>query len=451
MPSRNSDDEFPLLAAMGLYAADILGDGNCLFNALSDQMYGDPAQHLQIRLDTVQHMRSHADYYKQFIVVNPGGGTRRNPKRKNVGTYSAPAASLSPTPDEIDHAFEQHLESMARGGTWGDNIEIQAFAETYNLDVKIYQRDFAYVISPKAEADARQVLHIAYHNWEHYSSIRNLNGPHTGPPEVRMRAISPGTEQKQKERLANTSMVLPWQIEVVSKSLPFLTDKLTIKKALEECKGDVNNAVSQLLDDDAGNTSSAQESSSIEREPDSDDDDIYGPNKRRERRLNRATKHKSHQDRLISHLAAQDGSQLSTASTDSPRSSGPGTPQSTALEAPDSDDEQPSHSDAEEPPAPPSPKPQQGPRRIRLTMPRPPEELAAVQAAAKTQQKQLGPQQTKKVSARQQKDMKKQAQKAARKERQKAASKSPATTTLPIITKSNGTSPPTAGIKELYV
>ncbi|MBE7180583.1 MAG: hypothetical protein INR71_05110 [Terriglobus roseus] len=138
--------------------------GNCLFNALSDQMYGDQKQHNEIRRAVVEYMRDNADYYKQFIDVHPGGGTRRNPKRKNAGTYSTPATFVPPTPQEIDKVFESHLKAMAQGGTYGDNIEIIAFARAFGKDVKIYQRDFAYMVSPDGEeASTREVLHIAYH------------------------------------------------------------------------------------------------------------------------------------------------------------------------------------------------------------------------------------------------------------------------------------------------
>ena len=91
---------------------------------------------------------------------------------------------------------------------------------------------------------------------------------------MRERAISPETEAAQKKKLAATPYAQDWQIDVVMKSLPFLTDKSTIRKTLEECKGSIDNAVSRLLDEDSGNQSSAQESSSIEREPDSDDDQM---------------------------------------------------------------------------------------------------------------------------------------------------------------------------------
>ncbi len=108
-------------------------------------------------------MREHASYYKQFIDVQPGGGQRRNPKRKNAGVYSTPTSFTPPTADEIDRVFEGHLASMARGGTYGDNMEISAFTSAFGIDVKIYQHDFAYMVSAPDEGKPRPVAHIAYH------------------------------------------------------------------------------------------------------------------------------------------------------------------------------------------------------------------------------------------------------------------------------------------------
>ena len=108
-------------------------------------------------------MRKHADFYKQFIEVNPGGGTRRNPKRKNAGAYSTPFNAAPPTAEEIDRVFEGHLKQMAQGGTYGDNMEITAFCRAFNVDVKIYQAYFAYMVPVKHEQPAAQVVHIAYH------------------------------------------------------------------------------------------------------------------------------------------------------------------------------------------------------------------------------------------------------------------------------------------------
>jgi len=108
-------------------------------------------------------MRQHAQYYKQFIDVQPGGGVRRNPKRKNAGAFSSPANALPPSEADIDRVFESHLNSMARGGTYGDNMEISAFSSAFDVDVKIYQRDFAYMVSGSGHDRPRDVAHIAYH------------------------------------------------------------------------------------------------------------------------------------------------------------------------------------------------------------------------------------------------------------------------------------------------
>lgn len=39
--------------------------------------------------------------------------------------------------------------------------------------------------SNKDDPDEGSTCYLAYHNWEHWSSVRNTNGPHTGPPKVR--------------------------------------------------------------------------------------------------------------------------------------------------------------------------------------------------------------------------------------------------------------------------
>ncbi|KAK3072101.1 hypothetical protein LTR53_007409 [Teratosphaeriaceae sp. CCFEE 6253] len=418
-----SGDEFPLLSALGLYAASILGDGNCLFNALSDQLYGHQNEHAAIRSRVINYMREHAAYYKQFIDVYPGGGIRRNPKRKNVGAYSSPANAAPPSEADIDRVFESHLTSMARGGTYGDNMEITAFASAYSVDVKIYQRDFAYMVSGGGDESQKPVAHIAYHLWEHYSSIRNLDGPHNGMPAVSPKRLSMEDEAKQKAKLEQTPHVLPWQIDVVSKSLPFLADKPAIKRALEAAKGDINTAVSSLLDaEEYGTASSQPESSSVERDQDSDDDSHHGPNKKQNRRMSRAAKAlkpRSEASRhALSQLHAYDGSQESIGSWESEGSSVPDGSQRSTVTQPTELDESDARRKAEADAlaASRSTSPTKKPPRLKLLPPRPPDQT---QRVGKTLQRQTGP----RVTARDKKNMQKQAQKAARKERAQVTAK----------------------------
>ena len=75
-------------------------------------------------------------------------------------------------------------------------------------------------------------------------------------------------------------------------SLPYLADRKAITRALEDNKGNVDRAVSQLLDaEEQASMSSQAGSSSAERDPDSEDEtQIRGPSKKQDRRLSRATR-----------------------------------------------------------------------------------------------------------------------------------------------------------------
>ena len=94
------------------------------------------------------------------------------------------------------------------------------------------------------------------------------------------------------EKLSKSSYVLPWMVDVVMKSLPYTTDEAAVHKTLEECKGNLDDAFSKLLDAEERRrsmSSSAQGSSSVERDHDSDDEEYCGPKKKQDRRLSRAT------------------------------------------------------------------------------------------------------------------------------------------------------------------
>lgn len=55
------------LRALGLYAAPTLGDGNCLFRALSDQLYGSDTYHLKLRHALCNWIESHKERYAPFV------------------------------------------------------------------------------------------------------------------------------------------------------------------------------------------------------------------------------------------------------------------------------------------------------------------------------------------------------------------------------------------------
>ncbi|KAG0134294.1 hypothetical protein HOY82DRAFT_638087 [Tuber indicum] len=250
-------DEFPLLEGVGLYASDISGDGNCLFHALSDQARPLlPIHTFCARKRWLMDLRY--DSYTGMKTVTRLFGRRL----LNICETMPPTSNSSSTGKQ--RRIITHLNRMARSGVYGDNMEISAFAREYGCDVKIYQRDFAYVVTGgegggheggggrRDSGKGKKVLHIAYHTWEHYSSVRNRDGPHTGLPNVSPVPLTEEGRKEQEKKLANTSYVRPWMVETVTSSLPYLVDSGKIWEALEEAKGNIDAAVSRLLDVEEG-------------------------------------------------------------------------------------------------------------------------------------------------------------------------------------------------------
>ncbi|CEL61259.1 OTU domain-containing protein 3 OS=Homo sapiens GN=OTUD3 PE=1 SV=1 [Rhizoctonia solani AG-1 IB] len=206
-PAANTAELTTQLRSMGLYAAPTLGDGNCLFRALSDQIYGTPNEHLALRKEICAFMAAHKERFEAFV--------------------------------DDDRSWDQHISSMRNNGTYGGHLELTAFAQLKVVNVKVVQPGLVYVIegakidifgpststgsaaggeeaAPASSKDKRKAkkerlkkkaaeraagedsddddddgsppfpatVYVAYHDWEHFSSVRNLIGPHQGMPDV---------------------------------------------------------------------------------------------------------------------------------------------------------------------------------------------------------------------------------------------------------------------------
>jgi hypothetical protein len=87
------------------------------------------------------------------------------------------------------------------------------------------------------------------------------------------------------------SEVKEWMIKAVTTSLPTYVDEQVIRKTLQMCNCSVADTVSKLIEDSdsypssPASTMSRSGNSSIARGSDSDDEEIYGPNKRRNRKI----------------------------------------------------------------------------------------------------------------------------------------------------------------------
>jgi hypothetical protein len=66
-PIANTNNLNARLKSLGLYAANTIGDGNCLFRALSDQLYGSPSKHAELRSDICDFIEARKTEYAGFI------------------------------------------------------------------------------------------------------------------------------------------------------------------------------------------------------------------------------------------------------------------------------------------------------------------------------------------------------------------------------------------------
>ncbi|XP_021659834.2 OVARIAN TUMOR DOMAIN-containing deubiquitinating enzyme 7 isoform X3 [Hevea brasiliensis] len=137
------------LDALGLKVIQVTADGNCFFRALADQLEGSEKEHGKYRSMAVQYIMKNREMFEPFIE------------------------------DEIP--FDEYCQSMEKDGTWAGHMELQAASLVTRSNICIHQ-----YMSPRwyirnfDQCGARMV-HLSYHDEEHYNSVRLKEDPCDGP------------------------------------------------------------------------------------------------------------------------------------------------------------------------------------------------------------------------------------------------------------------------------
>lgn len=84
----------------------VQGDGNCLFRSVSIQIYGDETWHDRVREECMDFIEKDREHFQAFVA---------------------------------EEDFDSYVRRKRRGGTFGDNTEIQAMAELYNRPVIVFE------------------------------------------------------------------------------------------------------------------------------------------------------------------------------------------------------------------------------------------------------------------------------------------------------------------------
>lgn len=137
-----------ILRKKNLYVRDVSSDGNCLFRAVSDQLYGSESRQRELRQQACRYMRDHETSFAPFI---------------DTDSYSS---------------FASYVQNMEVENRWGGNSELQALSCSLLLDVRIHQVGApSYDIKNdhgKRNKD-KQTIHLSYHDGQHYASVRRLD------------------------------------------------------------------------------------------------------------------------------------------------------------------------------------------------------------------------------------------------------------------------------------
>eukprot|EP00347_Sterkiella_histriomuscorum_P002114 403369422 len=136
------------MAMKNLKIVEMEGDGNCLFRAISDQIYdGDQSHHNLIRQACLDYISLEREFFSQFII----GG--------------------------LDN-FDMYVHWKRQDAVWGDDIELQAISEIYNRPIEIY----AYRAEPmrtfhedEHRGRGTKPIRLSYHGNKHYNSITEIN------------------------------------------------------------------------------------------------------------------------------------------------------------------------------------------------------------------------------------------------------------------------------------
>ena len=151
----------------GLRIVEIPGDGNCLFRAISHQVYGNDNYHHIVRAMCVDYMAADAEFFSQFVE-----GGKEN--------------------------FNKYLAAKRTNACWGDDPEIQAICELYDRPAEIWAYDSAHgarklrTFHEVSGIPGMTPMRVSYYGGGHYDSV--VGSDHASS----LLTVPPGTVEKQR-------------------------------------------------------------------------------------------------------------------------------------------------------------------------------------------------------------------------------------------------------------
>ncbi|KAL1196513.1 OVARIAN TUMOR DOMAIN-containing deubiquitinating enzyme 7 [Cardamine amara subsp. amara] len=211
------------LDALGLKIIQVTSDGNCFFRAISDQLEGNEDEHSKYRNMVVQYIVKNREMFEPFI--------------------------------EDDVPFEDYCKTMDDDGTWAGNMELQAASLVTRSNICIHRNMSPRWYIRNFEDIRTRMIHLSYHDGEHYNSVRLKDDSCGGPAmpvvieaDAKISAASKqakATESKSKNK-ADKCNVDSGDIKVVM-SGSCCDNAEKAEQVLVQVNGDVDAAIEFLI------------------------------------------------------------------------------------------------------------------------------------------------------------------------------------------------------------
>lgn len=214
------------------------GDGNCLFRAISLQVYGDASMHLEVRRHCLDFMEREADHFRNFVA---------------------------------DEEFGEYIARKRMEGVHGNHTEIQAMSELYNRSIEVFvpstsNHDGSSVVEPinifhsEYKSDDAPIR-LCYMDGNHYNAVTDPLLPTAGLG-LGLPGLQPGLADKlqldQAKKISDESAM-------EEKMRLALEESHRASKAREEIEMKEAMRKSSELENANANTNTAMDS----------DDDVY--------------------------------------------------------------------------------------------------------------------------------------------------------------------------------
>ncbi|AES67101.2 putative ubiquitinyl hydrolase 1 [Medicago truncatula] len=144
---RERQFEIDIRRVKGFEVKRMSEDGNCLFRAVADQVYGDSELYDLVRQMSVDYMERERDHFSQFIT----------------------------------EGFTSYCKRKRRDKVYGNNVEIQAMCEMYNRPIHIYSYSTEPINTFHGSYDTdTPPVRLSFHHGNHYNSLVDPRRPTIG-------------------------------------------------------------------------------------------------------------------------------------------------------------------------------------------------------------------------------------------------------------------------------